>query len=85
MAEFRKPAPNLIESDEGSIRIHGRAGLPVTYHDETYQVSSEMLAPFMTIALYTRGSDAIASDHADEIVDFVTRGLEFAGFTVEAD
>jgi hypothetical protein len=85
MARYWKTQPNLIESDEGSIRIRGRAGLDVEYRGETVRVSSEMLAPPMKIALYTRGQDAVASERAEEILQFVVDGLEFAGYIVERD
>lgn len=82
---FKSARPGLIESAEGSIRIRGRAGLDVEYRGESARVSSEMLAPPMTIALFTRGQDSVDSERAGEILDFVVRGLEFAGFTVERD
>jgi len=85
MARFWKTQPNLIESDEGSIRIRGRAGLDVDYHGEVVRVSSEMLAPPMKIALFTRGQDAVPSERGEEILEFVIAGLEFAGYTVERD
>jgi len=77
------PEPNVIESDDGTIRIRGRAGLEVNFRGESVQVSSEMLAPPMSIVLYTRGSDAIKSDRAEEILSFVVEGLVSAGFRVE--
>jgi hypothetical protein len=85
MSEFWMPEPNLIESDEGEIRIRGRAGLDVSYQGEAVQVNSEMLSPPMTIALFTRGQNAVPSERAEEILAFVKRGLEFAGFSVERD
>ena len=83
MHTFRKPRPNVIESDAGTIRITGRAGLEVTYLGETVPVSSEMLAPPMSIALFVSGSDSIPSPNADQILEFVKEGLQYAGFTVE--
>lgn len=83
--EFWQEEPNLIRSDDGSVRIHGRAGLTVELHGQEYSVSSEMLAEPMSIALFTRGTDRVNAGDPDEVYDFTRRALESIGFTVESD
>ena len=83
MREYRKTGPHLIESGADWIRIRGRAGLDVSYQGRQYDVSSEMLFPPMTIALFVSRGDAIPAPDADDIVTFVREGLESVGFTVE--
>lgn len=83
MTEYRKSGPNLIESPEGSIRITGRAGIDVEFRGEHVRVNSEMLAEPMSVVIYRRGVNAIESERPEEVLDYVVRGLEFAGFRVD--
>lgn len=83
MTVFSQPEPNHLVSDEGSIRIRGRAGLDVEYAGRSFRVSSEMLDAPMSIALFPRDSDTSGLEDPEELFSFVTNGLESAGFTVE--
>lgn len=83
MTDFGQPGPNQIVSAEGSIRITGRAGLDVVFQGRAHRVSSEMLDPPMTIALFPAETDAADPEERRLLLAFVTRGLEWAGFTVE--
>jgi hypothetical protein len=53
------------------------------FEGQEHAVSSEMLYPPMSVALFVSRGDAIPSPITDEIVAFVKAGLEYAGFTVE--
>lgn len=83
MTTFRKAGPNLIESDEGSIRTTGRAGVDVSYLGEHIRISSEMLYTPMGIALFVSGGDRTSSPRAEEVIDYTVAGLTWAGFTVQ--
>ena len=83
MATYWKSVPNLVESDLGSIRVRGRAGLTVSYGGRDHEVSSEMLTPPRSIVLHPRDADLRGLADADAIVAFIVEGLTWDGFTVE--
>ena len=83
MSEYRKPEGNLIESDSGSVKRLGRAGLDVTFNGERLLVNSEMLHPPRSIVIYASEGDLGSSSSASEILAFVRSALEWDGFTVE--
>jgi len=83
MDEFREGLGSTIESDEGSIRVKGRAGLAVTFRGRSYDVHSEMMNAPMSIVLYTSTGGLAEADALPDLLQFVRSGLERGGFTVD--
>jgi len=79
---FRRSSPKRISSDEGWVQIN-RVGLDIELGGEVYHVSSEMLAPPMSVAVYFDTSVAAHASRSNEIRAFLLEALTFAGFTVE--
>lgn len=83
MTTFRRPSPTVVESDEGRVRLLGRAGLEVAYDGRLLSVDSEMLAPPMTIAVYDRSGDLPSTPDPGAVLAFAVEALEHVGFRVD--
>jgi len=84
MFDFSLPSPNLIVSSTGHrVQILGPVGLRFSLDDTTIEIDSEMLAPPMSIGIYTASIPEDLPTSRADILDEVIQGLESAGFTVE--
>lgn len=79
---YSHTGPNRISTGDGWVQLH-RVGLDLTFRDASYHISSEMLYPPMSIAIYFSSSAAGRGPHSADLRDFLEGALEFAGYRAD--